>query len=591
MANKKIQDLPKIDALAGGDILPLGRANAAYNAYGVTGDQLTAFIESKGNPILQGAQQAANRAESAEQNASNSASAAATAASSAQSSAEDASNSQQVATQKAQEANAAASSASQDAETALQKANEATSSAQQASQAATGAASSRDTAVGASQTATTARDEAVTAQSAAESAQQSAQQAQAGAQQAQQAIENLRVTSEEVSADQPIEVVKSVVEGVVQLLFKLKAGPTGQQGAPGSSIQKIERTSGTGAPGETDTYTVTLTDGNTSNFQVYNGRDGTGAGDFMADGSVPMTGNLQMGAKKITNVGAPTEATDAARKQEVDEKQDKITGQAGQVVGFDAEGNPVAQEAPDTGVISFNGRKGEVSPGADDYSADMIKFTDGKTFQQKYDSGELVGPPGKDGETGPTGTAGADGAPGRDATINGVNTLNVVEGDNITLEQSGSTLIISAEGGGIPVVTTSGTGAAYTVTVPGVTELTDGLALIILPNVSNTETRPTLNVNGLGAKKIGLYNLGGDNTSLGPTTMRTNYLTAGYAYLLIYTSNPGAWCLVGKNTIYASSIIVNSNSDYTANKVRGISFQTSTPSSIQKGSIVGVYSA
>lgn len=150
--------------------------------------------------------------------------------------------------------------------------------------------------------------------------------------------------------------------------------------------------------------------------------------------------------------------------------------------------------------------------------------------------------------------------------------------------------IADVGGSGIPVVATGGTGAAYTATVPGVTELTDGLALIILPNVSNTETQPTLNVNGLGEKKIGLYNLGGDNTSLGPTKMRTNYLTAGYAYLLIYTSNPGAWCLVGKNTIYASSIIVNSNSDYTANKVRGISFQTSTPSSIQKGSIVGVYS-
>ena len=44
----------------------------------------------------------------------------------------------------------------------------------------------------------------------------------------------------------------------------------------GSSIQSIERTSGTGAPGTTDTYTVTLTNGNTTTFQVYNGKDGTG---------------------------------------------------------------------------------------------------------------------------------------------------------------------------------------------------------------------------------------------------------------------------------------------------------------------------
>ena len=52
------------------------------------------------------------------------------------------------------------------------------------------------------------------------------------------------------------------------------------KGAAGSSIQSIERTSGTGAPGTTDTYTVTLTNGNTTTFQVYNGKDGSGSGDM-----------------------------------------------------------------------------------------------------------------------------------------------------------------------------------------------------------------------------------------------------------------------------------------------------------------------
>src|SRR5699024_9036497 len=55
---------------------------------------------------------------------------------------------------------------------------------------------------------------------------------------------------------------------------------------------------------------------------------------------------------------------------------------------------------PDTGVTTFNGRKGEVLPGADDYSASMIKFTDGQTFQQKYDDGQLTGPAGADGSNG-----------------------------------------------------------------------------------------------------------------------------------------------------------------------------------------------
>lgn len=52
------------------------------------------------------------------------------------------------------------------------------------------------------------------------------------------------------------------------------------KGADGSSIQSIKRTSGIGAPGTTDTYTVTLTNGNTTTFQVYNGKDGSGSGDM-----------------------------------------------------------------------------------------------------------------------------------------------------------------------------------------------------------------------------------------------------------------------------------------------------------------------
>lgn len=96
-------------------------------------------------------------------------------------------------------------------------------------------------------------------------------------------------------------------------------GDTGATGPEGASVSRIERTSGTGAPGTTDTYTVYLTDGSTGGtFNVYNGSNGTGSGDFMADGSVPMTGALQMGGNKITNLGAPGADTDAVRKQDLD---------------------------------------------------------------------------------------------------------------------------------------------------------------------------------------------------------------------------------------------------------------------------------
>lgn len=42
----------------------------------------------------------------------------------------------------------------------------------------------------------------------------------------------------------------------------------------GTSIVSVLRTGGSGQPGTTDTYTITLSDGSTSFFTVYNGRDG-----------------------------------------------------------------------------------------------------------------------------------------------------------------------------------------------------------------------------------------------------------------------------------------------------------------------------
>lgn len=225
-------------------------------------------------------------------------------------------------------------------------------------------------------------------------------------------------------------------------------GDTGATGPEGASVDHIDRTSGTGAPGTTDTYTVYLTDGSTAGtFSVYNGANGTGSGDFMADGSVPMSGTLQMGGNRITNVGAPTADTDAVRQSDlkaVSDEVDKILdgttpiaipaattakiggvivgdglsveangtisadsqlpegGTNGQILTKTANGETWA-DPPDTGVTTFNNRSGAVTPQAGDYSADMIEFADGETFQQKYDAGELTGPQGEQGPAGENG--------------------------------------------------------------------------------------------------------------------------------------------------------------------------------------------
>ena len=54
----------------------------------------------------------------------------------------------------------------------------------------------------------------------------------------------------------------------------------------GDSITSIVRTSGTGAPGTTDTYTITTSSGHTYPFTVTNGKngaDGTGSGDMLKE--------------------------------------------------------------------------------------------------------------------------------------------------------------------------------------------------------------------------------------------------------------------------------------------------------------------
>lgn len=52
------------------------------------------------------------------------------------------------------------------------------------------------------------------------------------------------------------------------------------------------------------------------------------------------------------------------------------------------------------------------------------------------------------------------------------------------------------------IITTAGTGAAYTATVPGITALTAGVGFIMVPHTVSTSQTPTLNVNSLGAKNL-----------------------------------------------------------------------------------------
>ncbi len=65
------------------------------------------------------------------------------------------------------------------------------------------------------------------------------------------------------------------------------------------------------------------------------------------------------------------------------------------------------------------------------------------------DLGRVIGPQGLKGDTGATGSKGQkgdDGAAGKDATVNGVNALNLAASDGLSGSQSGDTYMISGSG-------------------------------------------------------------------------------------------------------------------------------------------------
>lgn len=111
-------------------------------------------------------------------------------------------------------------------------------------------------------------------------ARQSASAAAASATEADRAKQSIIDLSVSAMASDPgaaATVEKTVdASGNITLTFKI---PRGVQG-PMGTIVSIVRTSGTGAPGTTDIYTITCSDGSTAEFSVYNGKDGTGTGDM-----------------------------------------------------------------------------------------------------------------------------------------------------------------------------------------------------------------------------------------------------------------------------------------------------------------------
>ena len=223
-------------------------------------------------------------------------------------------------------------------------------------------------------------------------------------------------------------------------------GPPGEQGAQGDPGAD-GAAAGFGTPtatidNNTGVPSVTVTASGPDTAKVFSfsfqnlkgekgdpGSSGSGSGDFMADGTVPMTGNLQMGSHKITGLADGTDPADGVSKGQMDTaiggkldapeggtagqvltktasgqawqdapdglpdggstgqvltktaegsawadvpKELPTGGTQGQILTVGAEGAPEWDDAPDTGVTTFNGRTGAVTPQNGDYTAEQV---------------------------------------------------------------------------------------------------------------------------------------------------------------------------------------------------------------------------
>lgn len=107
-----------------------------------------------------------------------------------------------------------------------------------------------------------------------------------------------------------------------------------------------------------------------------------------------------------------------------------------------------------------------------------------------------------------------------------------------------------AGAGGTPVVAATSTdGVNYTATVTGVTALTNGLTLTIIPNTVSTTVSTKLNVNGLGDKFIRMRT--GYNTASTSNAAIANWLAAGKPIQLQYD---GAYWIADLQRTFANSI-------------------------------------
>ena len=256
-------------------------------------------------------------AKASELNAISKATEATTAAAEAKASETEAANSEAVATQKANEAAASQTAAAQsesEAKAAEERTKtirsdvealgaQATADKNAAEAAKDDAEAARDNALVSQNAAKLSENAALVAKTAAEFAKDDAEAAKLAAQAAKTAAETAKADAEDARDKAKVSETEAAASALSAQQYSGKPPKpqdrtwwiwdAAQQkyidsgigcdlvGPTGNGIKDIQLTKGDHTPGTTDIYTVTTTDGATYNISVYNGRNGTGAGDVL----------------------------------------------------------------------------------------------------------------------------------------------------------------------------------------------------------------------------------------------------------------------------------------------------------------------
>lgn len=303
-------------------------------------------------------------------------------------------------------------------------------------------------------------------------------------------------------------------------------------GGSGVGIVSIEKTA---TEGLVDTYTITFTDGTTSTFTVTNGKDGVFDDEALSDYQTKTDESLTTFIKTIPGAINELDGKAIDKIAKIDNGAPSIkdiysSGISWEASTFlyDSEGNNLIYKHIPTD------RYMPISAG------DNITFTnEGNTVKISATGG---GGSGEDGR----GIVSID----LTSTVGRTKTYTITYTDNTTSTFTVMDGATGSQGAGLQIVTTSGTNKAYTAYVSSITSLTSGATFIMVPHSGSSLIGGTitLNVNSLGAKEIKRRYNNNANTYADAGT-----ITSGKPYRVMYDGS--YWILVDYPKLNANDLV------------------------------------